>query len=444
VSEPLVSVLVPTYNGERFLRPALRSALDQSHRNLEVIVGDDASTDGTAQILAAVAAADPRVRIVRHETNVGAYDNPIALLREARGEYVKFLLHDDVLAGDCVRDLVRGLQANPGASMAFSRRNLIGEDGRPVPGKELPQLMDRPGLIDGRELGDAMLESCANVVGELTTVLFRRADVDPDALWQIDGRRLDVLADLALWLDLLRRGPAFYTPRVLSRFRLHATQQSQNPRMIARGVHDWPRLIDWCARHGFLSDRAKERRAYGRALEIAAVRVRELVAGAEYGPALDAVFLATARLLELGAELPVATESGLPERAHGGAVLGLLGQELDVWSRRFPVALAAPALTAGEVAATVRALREVRAADAAKQLLIAVPEPLVEEAVPLVEAALALGPDLDVELVPTADPAGALTGDWLAVAPWSSSWHVGRATAVWSFAVDPPPSGAGE
>jgi glycosyltransferase involved in cell wall biosynthesis len=439
VSAPLVSILVPTYNGERFLRPALRSALDQSYRDIEVVVGDDASTDRTPEILSALAASDPRVRVVRHEPNVGAYENPIRLLREARGEYVKFLLHDDVLATDCVRDLVRGMEANPAASMAFSRRVLIGEDGRPVPGHEFPQLMDRPGLIDGRELGDAMLEACSNVVGELTTVLFRRDDVESTELWAVDGRRLDVLADLSLWLRLLSRGPAFYTPRPLSRFRMHPSQHSQNPRFIARGMRDWPRLIDWATRHGYLTDGLRERRAYTRALEMAAARVGQLVAGGDHGAALDAVFLSTARLVELGAELPVAADAGLAERAHGAAVLSRFGQELDVWTRTFPVALAAPALTPGEIEATVRALREVRAADAAKQLVIAVAEPLVAEAVPLVEAALAQGPELDVDLVPTADPAALLSGEWLAVAPWASGWHVGKATAVWSFAVEEPP-----
>jgi glycosyltransferase involved in cell wall biosynthesis len=52
VSDPLVSILIPTYNGERFLRPALRSALEQSYKNIEVVVADDASTDRTAEILA--------------------------------------------------------------------------------------------------------------------------------------------------------------------------------------------------------------------------------------------------------------------------------------------------------------------------------------------------------------------------------------------------------
>jgi glycosyltransferase involved in cell wall biosynthesis len=432
VSEPLVSILIPTYNGERFLRPALRSALEQSYRNIEVLVGDDASTDGTARILAAAEASDPRVRVIRYETNAGAFDNPVRLFDEAKGEYVKFLLHDDVLATDCVRDLLRGLESTPGATLAFSKRVLIDENGKTREGGDLKPLAERAGPMDGHQLAGAILESCANVIGELTTILFRRADVDRAWMWQIDGRRLDVLGDLSLCLRLLAKGPAFYSPRALSRFRQHATQTSQDPRLIARGVRDWPRLIDWGVRQGFLPEPDRQRRAYGRALQAAAVRVAQLATDSESGAALEAVYLSTARLLELGGGLPADMTQPLQRRAHRRPVLDRLTQELDVWLGDYPFALAAPALSAEEVGATVQALREVLATGAAKQALVAVAPPLVDDAVPLIEAALADGPDIAVELVPTDDPARLLDGPWLAVASPGASWFDGRAAGVWA------------
>lgn len=432
MSGPLVSILIPTYNGERFLRPTLRSAVEQSHKDVEILVGDDASTDRTPEILAAAAAADARIRVISHPTNVGAYENPLALLRAARGEYVKFLLHDDVLATDCVRDLVRGMQSAPGVSMAFSRRSLIGEDGRPVPGHEFPQLTDRPGLIDGRELGNAILEACSNMVGEFSTVLFRRDALTEADPWQVDGRRLDVLTDVKVWLQLLARGPAFYTPRTLSRFRHHSGQNTWNPRILSRGERDWVRLIDWGSRLGFLHDVAQRRRAYGKVLQLAATRTAGLLAGPDHGPALEAVFLATAALVELGSDRAAGVEQGLESRAHGDALLGRFGQSLDVWARRYPVALAAPAVEAAEIGATVEALRALAAEGVADKLLIAVPEAALQQAVPLIETALAEGPDIDVDLVPSDEPARLLAEPWLAVGPGACAWHEGRATAVWN------------
>lgn len=427
MTEPLVSILIPTYNGERFLKATLRSALEQSHRTIEVLVGDDASTDRTPEILAAVTATDDRIRVIRRERNVGAFENPLQLLAEARGEYVKFLLHDDVLTSDCVRELVRGMQSEPDVSLAFSRRSLMDENGRPVAGHEFPRLSDRPGTLDGRELGNLVLEQCNNVIGELTTILFRRADVEVDGLWQVDGRRLDVLNDLKLSLQLLARGRAWYTPRVLSRFRMHPGQNSFDSAIVARGMRDWPKLLDWGVQEGFLSDPAAQRRAFVRALQMAAVRTGELI-DRDHGPSLEGAFLATVRLVELAAGVSAEAGSGLQRRAHQQATLARFVQELDVWTRTYPVALAAPALNAGELRATVAAFRELATAGVAQELRLAVPE----QASALVEAALAEAPELSVDIVPTDDPATLPTGAWLAVATRGSTWHDGSATAVWT------------
>ena len=434
MTEPLVSILIPTYNGERFLRPALRSALEQSHRTIEVIVGDDGSTDRTAAILAAAAAADDRIRLIRHERNVGPYANFMHLLEAARGEYVKFLLHDDVLATDCVRELVRGMESTPQATLAFSHRTLIDEEGRPVPGQPVTTLRDRAGVIDGWELGDAVLESCANYIGEFTTMLWRRSDLDLSELWEVDGRRLDVITDVKVALMLLARGPAFYTPRTLSRFRVHQTQNGRNAGLIARSPRDWAWVIDWARRQGFLRNPDRERRAHATALATAAARIGQLLDDAEHGPCLEAVFLSTARLVELSAgHVPDPAES-FPGRVHGPDSVDRFRQELDVWSREYPVAVAVPRLDADEVRSTVDALREVLDAGVAKQAVAMVDRALVGQAIPLFEAALADGPDIDIEVVPTDDPGSPLLDTpWLAVAPRDSTWHDGKATAVWRF-----------
>ncbi|SOE01211.1 FkbM family methyltransferase [Blastococcus haudaquaticus] len=440
VADPLVSILVPTYNGERFLKAALRSALGQSHRNIEVIVGDDGSTDRTPDILAAVAAEDSRVRVLRFDPNIGPLENPRRLLAEARGEYVKYLMHDDVLGTDCVRELVRGMQQHPEATMAFSHRVRIDEQGRAIPQHEFPKLADRSRLLDGRELGNAVLLNCTNVIGEPTTVLFRRDDVSPDELWTIDGRTIDVLNDVQLWLHLLAKGPAYYTPRSLSRFRFHSGQNTHNPRYLGRGERDWSRLVDWGARHGFLAGDGQERRAQARALVEAANRLHQLIDTPDHGAALEAAFLSTAALVELTRPTPATRTTGLPERAHGPVVRDRLVQELDVWTREYPTALAAPALVPAEVNATVQALRELLAAGVSRQAMVAVHPADLDRAVPMLEDALSAGPDIDLELVPTEDPAVLLPHPWLAVVPRDRRWHHGRAFATWTFDL---PDGAG-
>jgi hypothetical protein len=94
---PLVSIGIPTYNRSASLRRAIRSALEQDHAPLEVVVSDDASPDGTAAAVHALAAEDPRVRLLVQPVNVGHARNFQAVLDAARGEYFMWLSDDDWL-----------------------------------------------------------------------------------------------------------------------------------------------------------------------------------------------------------------------------------------------------------------------------------------------------------------------------------------------------------
>jgi glycosyltransferase involved in cell wall biosynthesis len=419
MTAPLVSILIPTYNGERFLAQTLDSARAQTHRELEILVGDDASTDATPGILAAAAAADPRIRVVRHPENVGAFENPIILLEQARGPYVKYLLHDDLLEPDCVAMLVAGMEADPTLTLAFSRRVQIDALGREL--LEQPYtaaLTDREAFFDGNELGGKLVEVQANLVGELTAALFRRADVpDPRRMWHADEHLLAANGDLALWLSLLAGGGrAFYTPRALSRFRLHGGQRSVDPSIRAHGLHDWPILIDWAARAGLVTP-AQERHALGIVVRKAGALYEEIAGGPHAPVALETLFLATARLLELGGVV-APDDQPLVRRAHGAPMREALGVPLHELRWRAEGAVAAPALDAGEIAATIEALRAV----AAGHLVLVIAPSDVEAAVPLIEDALRDWVDLDIDLVPSENPAALLRPGWVAVAPEGRAW----------------------
>src|ERR1035437_983790 len=94
VTAPHVSVVVCAYNGEKFLRPAIQSILNQTFRDFELIAIDDCSTDGTLQILREF--KDDRMRIVCNERNLGiagTFNNGIA---DERGEYVALQVHDHI------------------------------------------------------------------------------------------------------------------------------------------------------------------------------------------------------------------------------------------------------------------------------------------------------------------------------------------------------------
>lgn len=111
---PLVSIGLPVHNGEKFLRQALDSALAQDYGNLEFVLINNASTDGTANICAEYVARDPRVRYESFDQLVIAPENFYRAVAAAEGKYFTWLSHDDLLSDpQCISKLVPFLEANP-------------------------------------------------------------------------------------------------------------------------------------------------------------------------------------------------------------------------------------------------------------------------------------------------------------------------------------------
>lgn len=126
---PLVTALVPTYNGARFIGRTLESLAVQTWPNLEVLIGDDRSTDDTLEVVRRFAERHPNVRIIERDANLGWLRNSNDLMANARGEMMFFAFHDDVVAPTYVEELVRALQAAPTAVLAFSDMEVHELDG---------------------------------------------------------------------------------------------------------------------------------------------------------------------------------------------------------------------------------------------------------------------------------------------------------------------------
>ena len=97
VPEPVVSICIPSFNAERHIRKCIESVLQSDVESIELIVADDASTDGTWEIVLELVGDDPRATVLRHPQNLGAAANWDEVLRLARGRYVKLLCSDDHL-----------------------------------------------------------------------------------------------------------------------------------------------------------------------------------------------------------------------------------------------------------------------------------------------------------------------------------------------------------
>jgi glycosyltransferase involved in cell wall biosynthesis len=125
---PRVSIGLPVYNGEQFLRRALDCLLTQEYTDFELIISDNGSTDATEKICKEYAARDPRIHYVRQEQNLGSHENFNFVLREARGEYFMWAAVDDQWATSFISSLLERLDRNPDASLAFCPYQLVQEE----------------------------------------------------------------------------------------------------------------------------------------------------------------------------------------------------------------------------------------------------------------------------------------------------------------------------
>lgn len=229
----LVSIVIPAYKSTWF-ETSLASACSQTYANLEIVICDDS----TGEQIEAVARSAQKtstvpIRYQRNPQPLGELYNTVECIRQASGQYIKFLHDDDVLVDDCVAQLVSAIEAAPGIAMATSRRRRIDEDGQPLSdilATTFPFADDVQ--IDGKALVSLLVDHTVNFIGEPSCVLCRRSDVlaMDDQLMSLDGVLIHWVGDLSLYAKLLQLGDLAFVTRPLTDFRVSTEQFSQQGR----------------------------------------------------------------------------------------------------------------------------------------------------------------------------------------------------------------------
>lgn len=216
MNRPKISVLIPVYNGEHHLAECLESALAQDFRDLEILASDDGSTDGSPKIIQDFAARDPRIRWWKNSRNLGLTANTNVCIREAKGEYLKFIHQDDLLLSPAtVSKLAAALDENPRASLAACRQHLTGTNARPT------IFSDRSGYFEGRKMIVASLEQNTNLIGQPTLTMFRRQQAQRGF-----DERFTGFMDFEMWCHLLEQGDFVYLSEELASWRVHEHHQT--------------------------------------------------------------------------------------------------------------------------------------------------------------------------------------------------------------------------
>jgi glycosyltransferase involved in cell wall biosynthesis len=217
VSEPRVTVCIPTYARTEWLGQAIESVLAQTFRDFVLLIGDDATPCDTVRP-AVEAFDDPRIRFVRFEDNAGIVGNFNRTLWTSDTEYVLQIGDDDVLAPELLDATVDALDRNPSAGLAHARFDLIDADGTLLEqGLDWTGDLDEDSLEPGETfLRKSMLQSWSRVC--TSTALLRRTAV-PE--W---GFREEFAPpfDFGCWLEIARAWDFAFVARSLCRYRVHA------------------------------------------------------------------------------------------------------------------------------------------------------------------------------------------------------------------------------
>ena len=127
---PRVSIVIPSYNHEKFVRECIQSVLDQTYQDFEIVITDDGSPDGTVNVIKEF--DDSRIQLYTHAENKGACIAINNCIQKATGEYIAVLCSDDAWEPSKLEKQVQYLDSHPETGAVFTKVVLVDEEGNPI------------------------------------------------------------------------------------------------------------------------------------------------------------------------------------------------------------------------------------------------------------------------------------------------------------------------
>lgn len=219
---PLVSVVLTSYNHAVYLPQAIESALGQTLGDIEIVAIDDASTDGSPEILQRYA---DRIRVVLHETNRGTYATLNEGIALTGAPYIAILNSDDVWLPDKLQKQVAVMESDPRIGLVHTGFGVIDAQGNPIEGNPL-------GIrFHPNPQGDLLAELLTRNLFITSSVLFRRECIERCGRFE---EHLFGMGDWDLWLRIAEHYSIGYVPEPLTLYRLHGQNTMyQSERMLA-------------------------------------------------------------------------------------------------------------------------------------------------------------------------------------------------------------------
>ncbi len=217
-NNPLVSVIIPAYNSEKYIGPTIKSVIGQSYENFEILIIDDDSSDRTSMVIMDIAKSDKRIKYFKIEhSGKPAVPRNIGIIN-AKGIFIAFLDSDDIWAKDKLKEQVNFLQKHPQLIFVYSMSVTFGNVNIISPYYEVLPLFHKVTRNKKELISKGNSITCSSVL--IRTEFLKIVggyDEDPG---------LKAVEDFDLWLRLSELGDFGFIPRIHVFYRIHGTQSS--------------------------------------------------------------------------------------------------------------------------------------------------------------------------------------------------------------------------
>ncbi len=217
---PLVSVVMPSYNHEKFVSEAIESVLGQDFEDLELIIVDDASTDTSRQIIQKYAMEDARVRVILHETNCGIAKTMNDGIAAAKGKFLSDTASDDVWMKDKLSKTLAVLESDEDL-VVWTEAEIIDENGQPV-GSTWTEFTNTVYDVEAKKTGDTFHDHLGRWEQLIGSYILKRANLG-DIRYD---ETLKYANDYKLSLELAAKYTFYFIPEPLTQYRIHAGNTS--------------------------------------------------------------------------------------------------------------------------------------------------------------------------------------------------------------------------
>lgn len=219
VNVPVISVILPVYNGGSYLISSVKSVLAQSLKNFELLILDDCSSDNSWEYVNSI--NDTRITVYKNKENKGLFYNLNFLIKKSDSDLIKLWAQDDVMYPGCLESFLSFHQKYPGIGFSYCGRDIIDRNGSV---KELNFIDNTPAIITS-ELHARIAFFTGSIAGNIANVCVSKKAMDKVGLF---NEQMKISADFDMWVRLAREYNTGFIAGKLMQLRDHEGQLSRN------------------------------------------------------------------------------------------------------------------------------------------------------------------------------------------------------------------------